>query len=144
MKLIIEQSLDCKETEIRIICGLMDDRLKHLIEQIRTYTFSIVADDDGASVPVALEKIYYFESVDNKTFLYMDKSVFKCDSKLYELEELLRDTAFVRISKSCILNTAVVESVKAEFSGRLEARLINGEKLIVSKHYIAAFRAKFC
>jgi len=144
MKLLIEQSLDCKETEIKITCGLMDDRLKRLIEQIRMYSFSVTADDDGVSVNVPLESIYYFESVDNKTFLYTEKSVYRCDNKLYELESMLGDTSFVRISKSCILNSSAVESVRAEFSGRLEAKLKNGEKVLVSKHYLGAFRAKFC
>ena len=144
MKLLIEQSLDCRETEIKITCGLMDDRLKRLIEQIRTYSFSISAENDGETVNVPLEDIFYFESVDNKTFIYLEKNVCRCDSKLYELESMLKDTAFTRVSKSCILNTSVVKSVKAELSGRLEATLVNGEKVLISKHYIPEFRSKFC
>lgn len=143
MKLLIEQSLDCKETEIKITCGLMDDRLRRLIEQIRLYSFSITAERDGLSVQVPLEEIYYIDTVDNRTYLYLEKEVYPCDKRLYELEEQLLDTAFVRVSKSCILNTGAVESVRAQFSGRLEAALKNGEKVLVSKHYIKSFRDKF-
>ncbi len=143
MKLLIEQSLDCKETEIKITCGLMDDRLKHLIEQIKLYSFSLMAEKDGITMPVALESVYYFESVDNKTFLYMDNDVYRCDKKLYELESYLANTPFVRISKSCILNTSFIISVRVQFSGRLEALLKNNEKVIISKHYISDFRDKF-
>ncbi|MGL6199148.1 MAG: LytTR family DNA-binding domain-containing protein [Lachnospiraceae bacterium] len=143
MRLIIEQSLDCDEAEIKITCGIMDERLTRLIEQIKLYTFSITAEKDGINIPVPLENIFYFESVDNKTFLYLNKDIYRCDKKLYELEEMLKNTAFVRISKSCILNTSFVSTVRAQFSGRLEATLKNGEKLIVSKHYIKDFRDKF-
>ena len=143
MKLVIEQSLDCQETEIKITCGLMDERLKRLIEQIKLYSFSITAEKDGITVPVPLEQIYYFESVDNKTFLYLNKDIYRCDKRLYELETLFDTTPFVRISKNCIVNTAMVVSVRAQFSGRLEATLKNGEKLLVSKHYIKDFRDKF-
>ena len=143
MKLIVEQSLDCTETEIHIRCGLMDERLKHLIEQVRLFSFSVMAEKDGASVPVVLEDIYYFDSVDNKTFLYVEKDVYRCDKKLYELESFLTGTSFVRISKNCIVNTAVVTSVRAQLSGRLEATLKNNEKVLVSKHYIKDFREKF-
>ena len=143
MKLIVEQSLDCTETEIHIRCGLMDERLKHLIEQVRLFSFSVMAEKDGASMPVVLEDIYYFDSVDNKTFLYVEKDVYRCDKKLYELESLLTGTSFVRISKNCIVNTAVVTSVRAQLSGRLEATLKNNEKVRVSKHYIKDFREKF-
>ena len=41
------------------------------------------------------------------------------------------------------MNTAVVTSVRAQLSGRLEATLKNNEKVLVSKHYIKDFREKF-
>lgn len=143
MKLLVEQSLDCKETEIKITCGLIDERLKRLIEQIRLFSFSVIAEKDGVTLPVALEDIYYFDTVDNKTYLYLERDVYRCDKKLYELEAQLRDTPFIRISKNCILNTAVVTSVRAQLSGRMEATLKNNEKVNISKHYIKGFRSKF-
>jgi len=143
LKLLVEQSLDCKETEIKITCGLMDERLKRLIEQIRLFSFSVTAEKDGVSLPIALEDIFYFDTVNNKTFLYLEKDVYQCDKKLYELEAQLVDTPFVRISKNCILNTTLVTSMRAQFSGRLEATLKNNEKVIISKHYIKIFRDKF-
>lgn len=143
LKLLVEQSLNCKETEIKITCGLMDERLKRLIEQIRLFSFSVTAEKDGVTLPIALEDIYYFDSVDNKTFLYVKRDVYRSDNKLYELEAKLVDTPFIRISKNCILNTAVVTSVRAQFSGRLEATLKNDEKVIISKHYIKSFRNQF-
>jgi len=143
LKLLVEQSLDCKETEIKITCGLMDERLKRLIEQIRLFSFSVTAEKDGVTLPIALEDIYYFDTVDNKTFLYIERDVYRCDKKLYELEAQLVDTPFIRISKNCILNTNIVTSVRAQFSGRLEATLKNDEKVIISKHYIKGFRDKF-
>lgn len=143
MKLLIEQSLDIKETEIKITCGIMDERLKRLIEQIKLYSFSINVQRDGITFPIPLEDIFYFEAVDNQVFLYTKKDVYECNRKLYELEELLSDTSFLRISKSCILNTSVVKSVKAHFSGRIEVTLHNNEKQIVSKHYIQNFKRMF-
>ncbi len=143
MKILVEQSLDCKETEIKITCGLMDERLKRIIEQIRLFSFSVTAKKDGVTLPIALENIYYFDTVDNKTFVYVERDVYRCDKKLYELEAQLVDTPFIRISKNCILNTSVVTFVRAQLSGRLEATLNNDEKVIISKHYIKDFREKF-
>lgn len=143
MKLLIEQSTDIQETEIKIVCGYMDDRLKRLIEQIKLYTFSFVVYSDGISTPIALENIYYFDTVDNTVFIYTKDKVYSSDKKLYELEEYLSNSPFTRISKSCIINTSVVASVRAHFNGRIEATLTNEEKLIVSKHYIQEFKRKF-
>lgn len=143
MKLIIEQELSREEPEIVIRCGLMDRRLKRLVEQIKLYSFSVPGKKDGVSRQVLLEAVFYFESVDSKTFLYLEHEVLGCDLKLYELEERLQGTTFVRISKNCILNAAAVAGVRAQVNGRLEAVLHNREKLVVSKHYVRDFREKF-
>lgn len=143
MKLLIEQSTEINEVEIKITCNYMDDRLKRLIEQIKLYSFSLVGQLDGVSVPIALENIYYFDTVDNNVFIYTINKIYNSDKKLYELEELLNNSPFTRISKSCIVNTSYVASVKAHFSGRIEITLENNEKLIVSKHYIQDFKRKF-
>ncbi len=143
MKVIVEQSLDCKEAEVKITCGLPDHRLKRLIDYVRQYAFSITAIKDKQAISVALEDVYYFDSVDNKTFLYVKRDVYQCDQKLYQLEALLRDTPFVRISKNCILNTAVVVRVRALLSGQMEVSLNNGEKNVVSRRYLQLFREKF-
>lgn len=143
MKLTIEQELSRQEPEIIIRCGLMDQRLKRLVEQIKLFSFSVPGKKDGVSRQVPLEEIFYFESVDNKTFLYLEHEVLGCELKLYELEERLRGTTFVRISKNSILNASAVAGVRAQVNGRLEAVLKNKEKLIVSKHYVPDFREKF-
>ena len=103
----------------------------------------IVGYRDGEKVPCRLSQIYYFESVDDKTFVYCKDNVFSCGLKLYEAEEMLADTSFVRISKACILNIDVLDSVKMMINGKMEAALDNGEKLIINRHYVPAFKKKF-
>ncbi|KMT22379.1 LytTR family DNA-binding domain-containing protein [Clostridium cylindrosporum] len=142
MKLIIDQSLENKELEITIKCNLIDPKLEKLISQIRLYFFSIVGRKDGESFPIQLEDVYYFESIDDKTFTYCEKTVYECDLKLYELENQLGDTSFIRISKSCILNTLKLKSVKALLNGKMEASLLNGEKQIINRHYVKAIKRK--
>lgn len=140
MKLTIEQSLDNKDVEITIKCGLIDSRLENLIEQIRLYSFSITGKKDGASFSIKIEDIFYFESIDEKTFIYSDENVYECDLKLYEVETYLSNTSFTRISKSCILNTSKLISVRAMLNGKLEADLLNNEKVIINRHYVKSVR----
>ena len=102
MKLTIEQNLDIRETEILVRCALVDDRLRVLLEQIRLYGFSIAARQGERRLQVALEDIFYIESVDDRTFLYVEGDVLECDLRLYELENQLEHTAFVRCAKNCI------------------------------------------
>ena len=43
---------------------------------------------------------------------------------------------FVRCSKSMIVNMEKIEYLSPLFSGRLEAHLKNGEKIIISRQYV--------
>ena len=60
--------------------------------------------------------------------------------KLYEFEELSRGTAFFRASKSMVLNSDKIDSVTPSLSGRFEVRLLNQEKVIVSRQYVGALK----
>lgn len=142
MKLIIDQSLENKDVEITIKCGLIDPKLERLIEQIRLYSFSLTGRKNGSTYIIQLDDIFYFESVDEKTFIYSNDEVFECDLKLYEVEEQLSSTNFTRISKSCILNTLKLKSVRAMLNGKLEALLLNNEKVIVNRHYVKSLKDK--
>ena len=68
--------------------------------------------------------------------------MYSSELKLYEIEELLMNTSFVRISKSCILNTDVLDKVKISLNGKMEATLQNGEKVLITRHYVPAFKKK--
>lgn len=142
MKLIVEQSLEYSDVEITIKCGLIDKKLEKLIEQIRLYSFSITGKKDNASYFIKIENIFYFESIDDKTFIYCKDNIYECESKLYELEEYLLKTSFTRISKSCILNISKLKGVKAMINGKLEATLTNNEKVIINRHYVKSVKEK--
>ena len=102
----------------------------------------ILASRDGEVFPVPAKEIYYIESVDNKTFIYLKKSVFDTKLKLYEIEEQTRGTKLFRCAKSMIVNIAKIRSVSSSVNGRLEAKLQNGEVVVISRQYVAAFKKK--
>ncbi|MBR5089888.1 MAG: LytTR family transcriptional regulator DNA-binding domain-containing protein, partial [Ruminiclostridium sp.] len=55
--------------------------------------------------------------------------------KLYEMEERLCGSGFLRISKSCLVRLRFIRSIKAELDRRLRLTLENGEQMIVSRQY---------
>ena len=82
----------------------------------------------------------YIESVEKRTFIYTDGAVFGADCRLYEIETRLARRGIIRISKSCLMNIAVLESVRRIANSRLEAVLKNGMRLIVSRTYLKDIR----
>jgi DNA-binding LytR/AlgR family response regulator len=91
---------------------------------------------------VAPKDVFYFEAVDNKVFLYLEKEVYETKLKLYELEERFVGTDFLRVSKSVIMNLAKVKTLSPAFNGRFEATMKNGEKVIVSRQYVPVLKDK--
>ena len=87
-----------------------------------------------------LSEIFYFEVVDDRSFLYTQAEVFEAKEKLYEFERLCAGSALFRCSKSMILNAEKIDYVRPSLSGRFEAVLSNGEKAVVSRKYVAGLK----
>ena len=142
MKIIIEQNDSFKEPEITIKCSAVDPELEKLISSIRLFANTISGKKDNATHFVSLSDIFYFETTDNKLFFYTADEVYETNLRLYEVEERFSNTTFVRVSKSFIVNLRKVASIQTETNGRLIAQLVNKEKIIISRQYVAAIREK--
>lgn len=139
----INESKNYDEVEITINCPHIDNQLEQLIKQINQLHISLTGTRDGRTYSLSIDNLYYIESIDNQTFLYEEKEVYKSDLKLYEFDQLLLDTYFIRISKNLIVNTAHINNVRALLNGKFEATLTNNEKIIINRHYVKAFKEKF-
>ena len=91
---------------------------------------------DGSICQLAPSEVFYFESVENHVFAYGVKDVLELKCRLYELEERLAGTDFIRVSKSMILNLLKVERFVPVLGGRIEAVLKNGERAVISRQYV--------
>lgn len=140
MKLTLIQDLAVPETEITIRCTGVDARLQRLIDHIRQYGFSITGYQENKEYQLPLETIFYMDSADGRTFLYQKEGVYECRDTLAVLENKLKKTTFVRISKNCILNTTYLDHVEPLFNHRLKAVLSNSETLVVTRSYVELLR----
>lgn len=143
IRLTVNESKNYDEVEITINCPQIDNELERLIKQINQLNTTLTGTRDGRTFSLSVDNMYYIESIDNRSFLYSDKDVYESDLKLYAIENMLSGTHFIRVSKNLIVNTAYIDSVKALFNGKFEASLTNGEKVIVNRHYVKAFKDKF-
>ena len=141
-KISIKQIDPPQEEEILVQCHEINEEVLSVVEKLKSDEAIILASRDGEVFPVPAKEIYYVESVDNKTFIYLKKSVLDTKLKLYEIEEQSRGTKLFRCSKSMIVNIAKIRSVSSSVNGRLEAKLLNGEVVMISRQYVAAFKKK--
>jgi len=142
VKIEIIQNENITETEITIKAKVLDEELSEIIACLSLIGNTVAGTRDGVVSFIPLREIFYFESVDNKTFFYTKDEVYETKAKLYKLSEKLSDTSFVRISKSTIANLKKLKSIKRAKGSRLEAELVNGEKLLVSRQYVNDIKNK--
>ena len=135
MKLTINQNKGISDLEVMINCPAIDRRVRNLIDYIRQYSSSLLGMIDGMTVPVPLDTILYVESVDRKTFFYDKRRVFRAKESLTELEALLENNLFERISKNCIVNIAQIASTYTLDNHRLGIMLKNNERLEAGRTY---------
>lgn len=130
------RQIDDKPLTVIIEYPILDAKTKKLIKRIEALDFMVSGSSKGKVFQVHISDIYYMESVERKTFLYTEDEIYMTDKKLYELEEALKDTGIIRISKSCLMNMDMLYSIRQLMNSQLEATLLNGEKLIVARTYL--------
>lgn len=141
MKIVIEEPADSAEDEIIIRCHEMTPELLRILALLKAQD-ALIAYDGNRINRVRPSVIYYIETVDNRTFLYCKNKVYESKQKLYELEEALTGMDFLRASKSAIVNLSKVRQLNPVLSGRFEALLENGEKIIISRQYMSDLKKR--
>lgn len=142
MKITITEPGPGQEEEIIIRCNQVDEHILKVIYALKAGREKLTVMKGSDILQVSPKEVYYFEAVDNKVFLYLEKDVYETKLKLYELEERFRETDFLRVSKSVIMNLSKVKSLSPAFNGRFEATMKNGEKLIISRQYVPVLKEK--
>ncbi len=140
MKIVYEKVGDDEEEQIVVKCRQVTDGLRAIVRNINCCVEGVTAYRDGEIYKVKLGDVFWFEVVENKSFLYCEKDVYECKLRLYQFEELTRGTAFFRAGKSTVINSDKIESVSPTLSGRFNVKFVNGERGAVSRAYVSALK----
>jgi len=142
VKIIIEEQIDGEEDQLIVKCRYLSAELLELLTKLKAEDSTLIAYIGSEIHIVKSKDIYYIETVDNTTFLYGTDIVYESKQKLYELEAELAVLDFQRIAKSLIVNLSKITSILPTMSGRLEAVLSNGERVIISRQYVSALKKR--
>ena len=135
MKISINIDPSLKDTEIVVNCAALTPETESVIAALRIMDSQMTVIKDDESFIIDIAGIAYIESVDRRTFVYTENECYETKLKLYEMEERLCGSGFLRISRSCLVHLRFVRSIKAEFDRKLRLTLENGEQMIVSRQY---------
>lgn len=136
MRVRIENVKKREEEHILIRCCKVNDEVLEIVDFIKSRDDQLSGYDNSQIYQISLRDIYYFEGVDNKVYAYLKNQVYEIRNKLYELEEIYCKKKFFRCSKSILVNLLKIECVKPALNGRFNAKLLNGEQIIISRQYV--------
>ena len=142
MNVTITENPALDDIEVSVACPRIDERVQRIVSALGALDRALVGERDGATYRLDVDDVCYAETVDGKTFLYTADAVYQTPLKLYELEERLAGTEFVRASKQMLVNFDHVASIRPALNARLQLMLDNGEAVIVSRQYAPVIKRK--
>ncbi len=140
MKIRVNESPEIKEIEVVINCETKSEHVNEIVQSLTYLNKLVTGKLDGRSYTLSPNKIYYFDSIDDKVFAYTKENMYEINLKLYQLEEIFMNTPLTRINKNTILNLKKIKTFVSSLNGRMEAVLLNGEKMVISRKYVSAIR----
>jgi len=135
MKITINIDEKIQETEIQISCNQLTYEVENLIATLRILNQQLLVSKADENFLLDVNEISYIEAVDRKTFVYTETDIYESKLKLYEMEEKLCQSGFIRVSKSCLVRLKYIKSIKNDVERKLRLTLKNTEQIIVSRQY---------
>jgi len=137
----IKVDTDCNETKVIIVTDKMTDEISELVKKISEQTSSVLAGfkDDVVSV-LDYGDIVRFYTASQKVYAVTESGEYTVRLRLYELEERLNTSEFVRISNTEIINLKKIQGFDLNFSGTICVKFQDGSVSYVSRRYVAKIK----
>lgn len=142
MKISINIDQKLTDTEVVINCSSINAETENIIAALQIVDNQITVTKNSETHLLNISEIAYIESVDRRTFVYTENDCYESKLKLYEIDDRLCNSNFLRISKSCIVRLKYIRSLKSEFDRKIRITLENGEQLIASRQYAVELRKR--
>lgn len=129
------------DPKIIVMTASITEKVNNIIKRLSEDNPQIISGVKGDTVEILerseLIRIY---ADSGKTVAVTDKGEYIVRRRLYELEELLDNDLFVRISNSEIINLKKVNHFDMSFTGTICVKLSNGAMTYVSRRYVSKIK----
>jgi len=136
MLLNLEHKKTHKDIEISIIYPEKNKIVERLIAFINSLSIKIEGYTEDSIKQINVPDVYYIESSDKTTVIFCENESYRTKYRLYQINKKLNGFGFVQISKYCILNINKIDKIIPLFNRRMEAVLVNGKRLFITRKYL--------
>ena len=141
MKYTVEQ-IKQGEDELILRYHKLNQEVEYIMNFMSFPEKKLIGSKDGSQLVIDMKQILYIESVDRKTFVYLEDDIVRVEYTLTQLERMLNSVRFFRCSKSMIINIDKVKVLDSLASNRIDATMCNGEHILISRTYASEFRRR--
>ncbi|WP_102399359.1 LytTR family DNA-binding domain-containing protein [Haloimpatiens massiliensis] len=144
MKVDIQVDSKYEETKVVIYTSEITDEIQEVINSLKKAGKKHILGTKGEKIYILNpQEISFFYSERGKVFAQTDNLYYEVKEKLYELEERLKGTSFVRISKSSIANVNKIKNLEMFFNGSMCVNFISGKQEYISRRYMKNVKEYF-
>jgi DNA-binding LytR/AlgR family response regulator len=138
MKVELKIDKTVEEPKIIVCSNEITDDIVDFVNKLQYYNSNktIIGYLDEKTFILDKNEIENFFTEDSKVYARKGKQKYKIKKKLYELEEILEGTSFIRISNAEIANFDKVECLDIKGTAVVCLKFKSGETTYVSRRYI--------
>ena len=138
MKINIEVDENLSSPIVTIKSNEINDEVNNIISYLNAFNQNAIVGHKDKEIyflnPQDIETIY---SEGVKIYANVNDNIYQLKGRLYEYEELLKDTNFIRISNSELINLHKVVKVNLSLNDTIEIFLKNGKSTYCSRRKIS-------
>lgn len=144
MKVEIRIDPACSEPKIVIHADRMTDEIDALARRLSAPNPDVIPAQTGRGIElIDAERIIRVYTEQQRVYAQTADGVYPLKFRLYEMEERLKERAFVRISSSELVNTRMITGMDFSLTGTIRVSLKGGITTYVSRRHVSEIKKLF-
>lgn len=115
-------------------------QIRNILELMALEKKTLILETTDGWVQLNVAEMTYLESFGDEIYMHTVTESLRIRQPLYQLEDMLKPYAFVRIGKSFIVNMNKIRYIRTGFNAKLDLELTDGTHLEVSRSFVKPFK----
>ena len=129
------------EPEIHVCTASEDERAKEILASVENlFGGSIFAYKDEEVFKIPYREVIKIYTENKNVYVATGTGSYRIRERLYEMENLLSENGFVRISNTDMVNVDKIERLDTGITGTIIMKLSGGIEAYVSRRYVSKIK----
>ena len=139
IELVIDEEIE--KEKIIIYAKNNNSQITEIINKITNNNDNtIIGYIESEAFILNVKDIWSFYTEDNKVYAKMSNKIYKIKYRVYEIEEMVKNFSFIRISNSEIVNIKKIESLNLGITGTVIFKFKDGSITYASRRSISKIK----